>query len=271
MKMKRAIVKFAKHILVAAAALALFYYFPIPIILFTLCGFCDVSRNQGLDAGVLKQYFLKNGFATWLASPINILLDVLSLPFSNKGIYDLSDLPLSYQSEIRNLLRSADESDLPNLLRHRSNESQRSMFFFKWYGRDAEAPVAVPGFQREFKYVRTIGVSIFREHESTSRHFGPFRATIRLLYCLGEIKDENAYIRVGTTENHWNEKRLFIFDDTLLHQSFNETDESRVCLFVDLVRPSYISFVFDGAVWAIRMIFKGMNGIFYKNWKLVNN
>ena len=145
------------------------------------------------------------------------------------------------------------------------------MFFFKWYGHNVESPVSVPHFHDEFKYVRTIGVSAFQERESTSRHFGPFRPCLRVLYCLNEIRDENAYIKVGSFENRWKNNRLFIFDDTLLHQSFNETDQPRYCLFVDILRPSYANFVFDSVVNLIRSIFIGINGVFYKNWTLVKN
>jgi beta-hydroxylase len=145
------------------------------------------------------------------------------------------------------------------------------MFFFKWYGRNVESPVNVPHFHDDFKYVRTIGVSAFRERESTSSHFGPFRPCLRVLYCLNEIKDENAYIKVGRVENCWRDNRLFIFDDTLLHQSFNDTDQPRYCLFVDIVRPSYIKAVFDAVVGLIRLFFLGVKGIFYKNWTLVKN
>jgi beta-hydroxylase len=145
------------------------------------------------------------------------------------------------------------------------------MFFFKWYGRNVESTVDIPEFRADFRYVRTIGVSMFRGQESTSRHFGPFRPTLRVLYCLNKITDPNSFIKVGYSENRWRDNRLFIFDDTLLHQSFNNADTERYVLFVDILRPSYLNFVFDLAVTMIRLIFKSFNGIFYKNWKLVNN
>ena len=41
---------------------------------------------------------------------------------------------------------------------------------------------------------------------------------------------------------------LFIFDDTILHQSFNLTDHERHCLFIDVVRPSYVPVLTRGFV-----------------------
>jgi aspartyl/asparaginyl beta-hydroxylase (cupin superfamily) len=268
---KRKLKKISKITSVSIVGLALAYFFPIPIIAFVLCGVCDVSRNRGLDTSILKQYFFKNGITTWLASPLNILLDILALPYLNKGVYNLADLPVAYQDEIGALLRSADELDLVGRLHRQTAGLPRVMYFFKWYGRNVESDIEIPDFHVRYKYVRTIGVSMFRGHESTSRHFGPFRPSLRILYCLNNIKDKNSYIKVGPVENHWKDNRLFIFDDTLLHQSFNKSDDPRYVLFVDILRPSHLNFVFDFAVTLIRVFFKGFNGIFYKNWKLLNN
>ncbi len=268
---KRILIKGLKYTGVATAFLAAAYFIPFLLIAFLLCGLWDISRNTGLDASVFKQYFLRNGIGTWFASPLNITLDILALPYWNKGTYDLADLPTAYQTEISGLLKSADEGGLVEHLESYMGDSPRAMVFFKWYGRDQEAPIEMPAFHEKFRFVRTIGVSAFRERERTSRHFGPFRPSLRMLYCLDEDVAEDAYIKVGKVENHWRDKRLFIFDDTLLRQSFNETDALRYCLFVDILRPSYLPFVFDFGVSAIRIFFKGINGAFYKNWKLVNN
>lgn len=268
--MHRAIKKTIKYVLVVGLFVALAYFLPILFGILILCGIVDVSRNRGLDVSVFQQYFLKNGVGTWMASPINLLLDLLALPYWNKGVYKLDDLPEDYQSEIRSLMRSADEGELVNRLEQHMGDSPRAMVFFKWYGKNNEAPISMPAFHEDFRFVRTIGVSAFRERERTSKHFGPFRPSFRVLYCLNEIKDESAYIKVGPVEHRWKNDRLFIFDDTLLHQSFNETDAPRYVLFVDIVRPSYLRPVFDLAISLIRLMFKGVNGVFYKNWKMVN-
>ncbi len=269
--MNRRLKKFVKHFLVTAVIVALGWFFPIPVLALILCGVWDVSRNRGLDFGVVRQYFTRNGIGTWLASPVNILLDILALPYINKGVYELEDLPKPYQEEIGALLKKADELGVGEMVDKKTEGMKRAMYFFKWYGKNIDAGIDIAEFHQKYKFVRTIGVSVFRERESTSRHFGPFRPSLRVLYCLNENVGEQAYIKVGPVENHWHNKKLFIFDDTLLHQSFNETDDPRLVLFVDIIRPSYLPFVFDFAVSVIRIVFKGINGVFYKNWKLVNN
>ncbi|HMQ02599.1 MAG TPA: aspartyl/asparaginyl beta-hydroxylase domain-containing protein [Pyrinomonadaceae bacterium] len=269
--MNRNLKRTLKYSAITAVFIVLGWFFPVPVAIFFACGIWDVSRNRGVDAGVVRQYFLRNGIGTWFASPINILFDLLALPHINKGVYKLSDLPPSYQEEISGLLAEADEIGLVDTIDRKTQGMARAMYFFKWYGQNVDAAIEIPSFHREYNYVRTIGVSLFRERESTSRHFGPFRPSIRVLYCLNDDVGREAYIKVGNVEHHWRDEKLFIFDDTLLHQSFNETDEPRFVLFVDIIRPSYLPFVFDFAVSVIRVVFRGINGVFYKNWKLVDN
>ena len=72
----------------------------------------DVSRNHPLDGFVLRQYFLGNGVLTWLLAPINILLDLLTLPNVNKGVYRLTDLPAPYRQEVESLIEEARRSIL---------------------------------------------------------------------------------------------------------------------------------------------------------------
>ena len=269
--MKRTAWKITKWTGLAILVAGLAYFAPIPLIVLFLCGLYDVARNRGLNLGIIKLYFAGKGMLTWLASPFNILLDILALPYWNRGVYRITDLPKAYQDEIQGLIATAKESKLSERVDSYMGDSPRTMIFFKWYGRNVDSPVKLPAFEREFKFVRTIGVSGFRERESTKRHFGPFRPSLRVLYCLNEDVGEDAYIKVGPVENHWRTDPLFIFDDTLLHQSFNETDAPRYCLWADIIRPSYLPFIFDLVMDLIRVVFQRDSGRFYRNWKLVNN
>ena len=48
---------------------------------------------------------------------------------------------------------------------------------------------------------------------------------------------ERVGIRVGDVTVGWIEGRSLVFDDTYEHEAWNDTDETRVVLFVDVVRP----------------------------------
>ncbi|MGH7003169.1 MAG: aspartyl/asparaginyl beta-hydroxylase domain-containing protein, partial [Alphaproteobacteria bacterium] len=99
----------------------------------------------------------------------------------------------------------------------------------------------------------------------------PIRATIRVLYNINDMTDHTAYIWCGDTTNYWKDDKLFIFDDTLMHQSVNQTDQTRYCLFVDVLRPSRIPGFFAAIVSFMGVVLKGGNSIFYKNWKVIRS
>ncbi len=249
--------------------LALGYFFPKLMLLYFACGIYDVARNTDFSLDLIDRYFLGNGVLTWLLSPFNVLMDLLSLPYVNKGVYKLGDLPKPYQDEIEALIEATHRQDLVGQLQRAAEANPRSMFFFKWYGSNVDTIIDVPEFHRDYTYIKTIGVSVFRKKESTSRHFGPLRATLRVLYNVNTMDDRSAYIVVGKTTNYWRDDKLFIFDDTLLHQSFNESEKARYCLFVDVVRPSMLPAVLDAIVVLNRVLFRGLNSIFYKKWKVI--
>jgi aspartyl/asparaginyl beta-hydroxylase (cupin superfamily) len=264
--------KTAKYLIIVVLFLAPLAYFAPKIALFYLCcGIYDVSRNRKLTASIVLQYFLGNGFLTWLLSPFNVLMDILTLPYLNKGTYRLEDLPKSHQAEIERMIAAAYEADLVGQLDERTKNLSRSMIFFKWYGSNIDTFVDVPALHEKYRFIKTIGVSVFNKRESTSRHFGPLRATLRVLYNINTIEDDAVYIEVGDVKNHWRDNKLFIFDDTLLHQSFNDSDKPRYCMFVDILRPSLFPSFLTGIVSGIRFFLKGVNFVFYKNWQVIKS
>lgn len=261
----------ARRILLPFGVLAPFaFFFPKTALFYAICGTYDLSRNTGMDIATPRRYFLGNGFFTWLLSPLNIVLDLLSLPYLNKGVYRLEDLPPAYQDEVKSLIRIANEQNLVAKLEERSNENQRTMIFFRWYGVNVDTFLDIPEFHQPWKYIQTIGVSVFNKKVSTSKHFGFMRASLRVLYNLNDMKDGSAYIVVGNTTSYWRDDKLFIFDDTLLHQSFNETDQTRYCLFVDIVRPTPFPRVMSSVVSAIRMLSQSFKFVYYNNWKVID-
>jgi len=243
----------------------------IPKILafFIVCGLIDVARNGKPKLATLERYFLGNGILTWILSPFNLLLDLLTIPYWNKGVYQLSDLPESYQQEIRSLLDIARQSRLVDRLKDKIHEQERAMVFFKWYGKNIETSIDVPEFHKDFRHVRTIGVSVFNKNQETSEHFGPLRVTLRMLYNINDIAEESAYIEAKGRIHRWCENKLFIFDDTLLHKSCNGTNSLRYCLFVDLLRPSALPPMIDAILYAVRVFSIRFNFIFYKNWRFI--
>jgi aspartyl/asparaginyl beta-hydroxylase (cupin superfamily) len=263
--------KFAlRRVLFAVCVLIPFaYFFPKIALFYAACGAYDLSRNTGLKLSTLRRYFIGNGFLVWMLSPINILLDLLSLPYINKGVYRLEDLPPDYQNEVRHLIQVTNDADLVRQVEERSKEHKRAMFFWRSYGVNVESIVNVPAFHGPWKYIQTIGLSVFNKKITTSPHFGWLRASFRVLYNINDMKDKSGYIVVGDKTSYWRDDKLFIFDDTLLHLSANDGDQLRYCMFVDILRPSPFPRVMSAVIAAEAYLTRKFNLITQSGWTLI--
>jgi beta-hydroxylase len=80
--------------------------------------------------------------------------------------------------------------------------------------------------------------SIFEPGNRLPPHRGPYNGVLRLhLGLIVPRAADRVAIRVGETVCHWQEGRVLIFDDAFEHEAWNDSDEIRVVLFVDFVKP----------------------------------
>lgn len=264
MKPKR-LVKYALIISAVASVTWFIPYAGYVISFFLICGLLDLSRNTPITPLVVKRYFLGNGLLTFFLSPINLLIDLLC--HKNHKVYALEDYPETHQKELRELLMLFDnhKDKIKNYIDDSMEKEGRSMIFFKWYGRDYNA--LVPEFNKEFKYIQTVGVSSFKPNNKTSWHYGPIRINLRVLYNL--FPGPDAFIETQGKKYHWSDSSYFSFDDTLFHRSVNDSDQVRYCAFIDIERPSRISSALKVINSIVNKIFHYNRGVFYKNWKLI--
>ena len=240
------------------------WWLPKVVVFWLLCGCADFLRNRPLTLQLAYQYFFAGGTITWALAPLNLLVDLLTLKWRCR--YQLEDFPLACQEEINALLASVDAASLIQALEQKMAGQERGMIFFKWYGRNRSNELTVPAFHQPFKYIKTIGVSAFNRQCATSRHFGPLRLSLRLLYNIQPIQNEGVYIEVAGHQHHWHDNPLFVFDDTRIHQSFNHADQVRYCLFVDIIRPTPFKPLLDVMLKGVAVLLENKNFIFYKKW-----
>lgn len=254
---------------IAVVILALgFYFIPIITAIFVVCGLIDVMRNDQKDWKLFDRYFLGNGLFTWLLSPFNLIVDLLC--YRNQGVWKPEQFPEDYQREINEVLGvfKARKDEIIADIDANFGTGRRGMYVYQWYGKHKIDNV--PEFNKDYKYIKTIAVSVFSKRESTSWHFGPLRLSLRILYNLIPVKAE-IFVQCGSKKNYWFDNPLFIFDDTLFHRSVNEYDGRRYCVFVDIIRPSPFPKLIAGLLAIVSVSVERINSIFYKNWKMIGS
>ncbi|NRA73436.1 MAG: aspartyl/asparaginyl beta-hydroxylase domain-containing protein [Rickettsiales bacterium] len=254
-------------VLISITVFALLPQLIFVLAILLLFGICDVLRNRPINKKLLKKYFLGNGILTWILSPINLIIDLFC--YKNKNMYCLDDYPTTHKEEIIHILSLFDnyKNKIAQQLNENLNQHKRSMLFFKWYGKNYNNLISE--FNKEFRYIKTIGVSIFNPKQSTSWHFGPLRVNLRILYNLFPNPTKDAFITTQGKTHFWCDKAFFSFDDTMFHRSVNNSDKPRYCAFIDIERPSPFARLLKFINIVVGNIFRSIRGVFYKNWKLI--
>jgi beta-hydroxylase len=123
-----------------------------------------------------------------------------------------------------------------------TDDDRWKTYFLYGYGFQAKLGVEscprTAALMREIPGMTTAMFSILSPRKHILDHRGPYKGVLR--YHLGLIVPEDAAscrIRVGEDFRHWEEGRSMVFDDTFNHEVWNDTDETRVVLFVDVLRP----------------------------------
>ncbi|BAN27269.1 Mlr0331 protein (plasmid) [Caballeronia insecticola] len=58
-------------------------------------------------------------------------------------------------------------------------------------------------------------------------------------------------------------------DDTLVHQSVNESDRLRYCIFLDVLRPTHFARALHVLVTGVRLSVISVRRVFYANWEMI--
>jgi beta-hydroxylase len=84
--------------------------------------------------------------------------------------------------------------------------------------------------------LKTAFFSIFLPGKHLPDHRGPYKGLIRCLLGLKVPEPkELCRIRVDNEIRHWEEGKCMLFDDSFRHEAWNETNETRVVLFIYFV------------------------------------
>jgi aspartyl/asparaginyl beta-hydroxylase (cupin superfamily) len=133
---------------------------------------------------------------------------------------------------------------------------QWKTFFLYGYGLKAEENCArCPETVRILKRIpdmKTAMFSILAPRKHIPEHRGMWKGMLR--YHLGLVipgAPGSCRIRVGQDVRSWEEGKSLVFDDSHMHEAWNDSDSYRVVLFVDVLRPLVfpLSLVNRSVVW----------------------
>ena len=248
-------------------ALAL-WFMPVVAGVWIVAGLVDVCRNKGKTQLMFSRYFLGNGIPTWLLSPFNLLIDLIS--YRNPGVYKLDDWPAEWRAEIETVLDTfrTRKTEIIADIDSQFAEGRRGMYVYQWFGK--RFVDNVPEFNKDFRYVKTIAVSVFSGKESTTWHYGPLRLTVRVLLNLAPADSDRVFIECNGVQHLWRDDPLYMFDDTLFHRSVNEVDARRYNVFMDVVRPSPVPALLSSLLVGVSAVADKLKAVFYKNWKMID-
>lgn len=257
-----------KGILAVIFLCAAFYFVPLLTIFFIATGFLDIMRNEKKDRALFDRYFFGNGIFCWILSPINLFFDLLC--DRNRKIYSLEDLPEGCRKEIDSVIAAcaAHKAEIIENVDRSFVSGRRGMYVYRWFGKKYNTEIQE--FNRPFKHLQTIAISVFEDNEASSFHFGPLRLTLRVLYNLTPAEDGEIFIECGHVRHHWRNDPLFIFDDTLMHRSVNLSDKRRYCVFMDIMRPSPLPLALSIFMSMFSTIARPLRSVFYRRWEILD-
>lgn len=85
--------------------------------------------------------------------------------------------------------------------------------------------------------LRAAMFSILAPGKQIPPHRGPYAGVLRYHLGLRVPDPARCGIRVGRDVAHWHEGQSLLFDDSHDHEAWNDSDDVRVVLFLDVVRP----------------------------------
>jgi aspartyl/asparaginyl beta-hydroxylase (cupin superfamily) len=169
--------------------------------------------------------------------------------------FDQSDFPwiAGFEAGFPAIRKELDEvlqyhDDLPNFQDISTDQYQitdddrwKTFWFFAYgftAGKNEERCPETARLLKTIPEVTSGMFSILSPGKHIPPHGGPYKGVLRYHFGLMVPGPPGACrIRVGNDVRNWVEGKSLVFDDTWEHEAWNDTDSTRVVLFVDFKRP----------------------------------
>lgn len=196
---------------------------------------------------LLVIFYLMNGY--FLLYIINLILYPFSsgpayLPTNKKWCKELRENYTVIRDEYINYtkgnnLKRFSEID-PNQMSTDTGDIPWEILMLRVYNKDTDK---IRYFPETYRFIKKIPgctlamFSVLKPGKKLAAHYGPSKSVLR--YHLSLIVPKNnkeCFITVNGENYNWEEGSDVMFDDTYLHSAENNSDETRVVLFLDIKR-----------------------------------
>ncbi|HRG00712.1 MAG TPA: aspartyl/asparaginyl beta-hydroxylase domain-containing protein [Bacteroidia bacterium] len=124
---------------------------------------------------------------------------------------------------------------------HPDSKNKWKVFTFQFFGikhpLNAKACPKTYAILQQIPSLVSADFSYLPAHTKILPHKGFSRMVLRA--HLGLIVPENCFIRVGEETHTWKEGKMLIFDDSFDHEAWNDSDEDRFVLMLDIASPNW--------------------------------
>jgi ornithine lipid ester-linked acyl 2-hydroxylase len=191
--------------------------------------------------------------ATHLAVPKRFSL-VETTPFIDPTQFEWHEVITASYPKVRSELEAilSNEETIPKhqeiveTIKAITNDDKWLSFFFCIYGQRFEKQCdecpETARLLQEVPGIKTAFFSILSPNKRIPPHRGPYRGVMRYHLPLIIPQHGECAIRVGDQTAKFEDGVAIMFDDTYEHEVWNDTDETRVVLFLDIVRPMKFPF-----------------------------
>jgi len=204
-----------------------------------------------------------------LLAPLNALM-VLTSKVTTKPFVPLNELPELQQLQDNWQVFRDEALHLSELQRIKAPDKHDDIgfnsffkygwkrFYLKWY--DASHPSAAelcPKSVAILKSIPTIKAAMFAELPpggQLNRHRDPYAGSLRYHLGLVTPNDDACYIDVDGERHSWRDGQGVVFDETYIHEAYNQTTQNRIILFCDVERPSKFAWVVALNRWFSRVV-----------------
>ncbi len=116
-------------------------------------------------------------------------------------------------------------------------------FYLKWYNNNHESAKKLCPYTvsliNQIPNVKAAMFALLPAHSKLGAHRDPYAGSIRYHLGLSTPNSEDCFILVDGEKYVWRDGEDVLFDETYVHEAYNNTDHDRLILFCDIVRPMH--------------------------------